>query len=106
MSSTANRRIQIVAPPGQEVVVARMLNPSGLAEGGWTLARTVIERGTICGFYRGAHGEVARITLDHPSIAPAAWQRTERFAVRLHVNSQGDAARLLYHAVLAAVRAA
>jgi hypothetical protein len=101
-----NRRDQFVVPPGHEAVVARMLNPSGLADGGWTFVRATIERMAIHGFYRSAHGEVARVTLGHPSAAPTAWPRTARFAVTLRVNSQREAAAFLLRAVIAGVRAA
>jgi hypothetical protein len=96
--------IQFVAPPGQEAVITRLLNPPGLAEQGWTLVRADAEKAAILGVYRSPHGELARITLGHPSAAPPGWQRTERFAIRLQTNASRDSVRLLYQTVLAAVR--
>jgi pyruvate-formate lyase-activating enzyme len=97
---------RFVIPPGQEAVIARMLNPPAGLAGGWRFERATIRSDAIHGHYRGPNGARARVILEAAADAPPRWPRTERFAVGLAAEAPGADAVALYRTVLAAVRAA
>ncbi len=94
-----------VVPPHQEAVIGRLLNPESLASSGWTLARSTIEANAIHGYYRSRQGEPAHLTLAHPAAAPAAWKRTDHFALALQAKAERDAVAALARCLIAGIRA-
>lgn len=72
--------IQQVIPPGQEEALANMLGRGAQLPGDCAFASGQVERTSVIATYRCAAGEVV-IDLRHPSHAPAAAPRTERFAL-------------------------
>lgn len=105
MQSTVSQGARFVIPPGQEAVIAQMLNPPSGLDGGWRFLRVAIQRDTIDGYYHGPSGARARVILKAREDAPPKWRRTERFAVGLAADAPRPAAVLLYRTVLSAVRA-
>lgn len=104
MHVTADREPSLVIPPGQEGVILRMLEVSGIIEGGWRFERASIEQGSIEAYYRGQNEQRARIILRPRDDAPAGWRRTEQFALGLAAEPPDKAAVTLYRTVLAQVR--
>ncbi len=106
MPPTTTQRARFVIPPGQEAVIARMLNPPAGLDGGWRFTRAAIQSHAIHGYYQGPGGENAHVTLKAREDAPPRWGRTERFAVGLAADPGQPSAMVLYRALMAAVRAA
>jgi pyruvate-formate lyase-activating enzyme len=104
--SNPSQTARVVIPPGQEAVVAQMLNPPAGLAGGWRLARAVIQDDSIAALYQGPDGERARVVLRAKEGAPPKWGRTAQFAVGLAIDGPRPSAAVLYRAVLEAVRAA
>lgn len=102
MSAPNPRQTAYVIPPGQDALLARILDPAGLAERGWEFARATVADTAVHGFYRSRDGAAARLTLAHPSDAPPQWRRIAHFAVAVRVEPRHAAAAPLLETVLAA----
>lgn len=94
-------------PSGQEMVVRRMLDPSGGLPSGWRFARSRAGEREIRALYQNLdEGLVATLILVHRGSPGRGARLTERFAASLQATHAAPSAGALFTALVDSIRAA